>query len=352
MPKAKQENKVQTMIVVLLGIVGLLILLIFLVIRSQADDATSEVGVDNIAPTITSFQLGYAPTTNDIFVPISGTSSLNLIEGTTTTIYANGSFQDLNGCQDVTQAIYQAEVIPPFPLGSQRISVTMGTDLKLNLYLYELGPTSTYHATEWAGDNNGRGSCVFSGCDNSADIDADFVCTFDIQFFADNTTADTPKGTGDAAYWIAKLKIRDDQLSLVQQQETFEVNLLTAVDIGDAINYGAVSIGERSATQTLVITNTGNDNTTDIDMIGLDMGCTEGTIPVTQQRYATSSAYTGTQLALTSSTVFDFDLAKQVALWATSTDDTFWTLDVPTPGGGGALAGTCTGTNTIYATAF
>ena len=331
----KADNKTQTLIAILLGVAGLLILLIFLIIRSQADDTTPTASIDDVQPTIETIRLGTTVGGNEVLTA-SPTSSLNLTENTTTTLSLNGTVQDFNGCEDITAA--------EDPL----IAVIATNDTVHTVAVAD--PTSSYGLLE------STGGCSLTGCTGASDLDVDYECTFGIEHFAANTTTDTPKGTGEALYWVAKVIVQDVDgngtgNAAPSSTASFEMNLLTAIDVGSSINYGSVSFDTTSTEVALTVTNTGNDNTTDFDIIGTAMTCTTGTIAVGQQRYDTSAATYGTALTAASTTPLDANLAKQTATTTQSTSSIYWDLFVPTPTST-SVAGTCTGTTTLYGTAY
>ncbi|MFH1286138.1 MAG: hypothetical protein ABII02_00035 [Candidatus Magasanikbacteria bacterium] len=299
-------------------------------------NVSTTVQLENSAPDLRDLELGYTSTTSDI-TNAATTSSVDLIEGTTTTIYAHGWYADYNGCDDLTGSF--TPLVGFIARDDQIAGLSEGSTTY---------PTSSYGASTVA-----SGDCEFASCDpSSGDLNGTFSCSFDMYYFADNTTTESPKGVGESHYWVAKVTGEDNALLTDTVYATFEVNLLTAVDIGTTINYGAVDIAATSTEKTLEITNTGNDNTTDLDMRGTDMTCTTGTIDVSEQRYSATPGAYGASLTSGSSSTVDFNLAKQTTIATLSTSSLYWTLHIPTPTGGDALAGTCTGTTTIYGTAY
>ena len=330
---AKADNKTQTLIAILLGVAGLLILLIFFIIRSQADDTTPSASIDDVQPTVETIRLGTTVGGNQVLTA-GPTSSLDLTENTTTTLSLNGTVQDLNGCEDITND--DDDPLIGIIATNDTVNTTQIVD-----------PTSTYALRASLGE------CSFSGCTGASDLDVDYECTFGIEHFAANTTTDTPKGTGEALYWVAKVIVQDVDggFPVSSSTATFEMNLLTAIDVGSSINYGSISFDTTSTEVALTITNTGNDNTTDIDLVGTAMTCTTGSIAVGQQRYDTSAGTYGTALTAASTTPLNADLAKQTSTSTQSTSSIYWDLFVPTPTST-SVAGTCTGTTTLYGTAY
>ena len=85
-----------------LGVVGLLIILIFVSIRSQADTTTSSVVVSNTTPTIDAIiGVGSVSTTvASTFTPIAETNVTS--NSMSTTFYAKFDYTDANGCTQVS----------------------------------------------------------------------------------------------------------------------------------------------------------------------------------------------------------------------------------------------------------
>ena len=331
------DNKTQLIIAVLLGVAGLLILLIFLVIRSQADDTQPTVTLENIRPSIISINIGTTDGGNEVMTA-TPTSSVDLTEGTTRRIYYTGTLEDLNGCKEIESGTNN-----PITVTSHRISVAdPGGDS--NSY----NQTSTYFA-----DMPNFNQCTLTNCAGGSDTQLEYSCYHDFQYYADITTTNTPKGTGESEYWEVEITIRD-QDNLFSSSSTmprlFEIYPLTAVDVSSSINYGSLSLGATSTEQSLSIVNTGNDNTTDLDMAGTDMTCTTGTIASENQFYTlTSESYGSAPTLSNSSSTIDFNLAKRTStLGGQSASIVYWKLNIPTDEG--SLAGSCIGTTTIYAT--
>ncbi|MFH1286246.1 MAG: hypothetical protein ABII02_00655 [Candidatus Magasanikbacteria bacterium] len=331
-----KESTMQLTIAILLGIIGLIILLVFFVIRSQADDATTSGQIENSLPTVELIQLGDSATTNEILLD----GFLDLYEDTTRTVYLNGVYQDLNGCEDVDN------VTPP---ANSLIGLVTREDIAWT-GLYATNGTSTYLGFEE------YGGCTIN-C-TPGNVTSSFYCPIDIYHFADATDV----GEHELDVWAVNVIVQD----LTQAQgggqwtlgttSTFEMNTLAAVDVDTSINYGSVTISATSTEAGLEIKNTGNDNTTDITMKGTDMGCSVGTIDVGDQWFGLISGTHENQLSDVSSSTVNLNLAKQQydndanSSYTTeeSTTTIYWALNITEPTGGDAVAGTCTGTTTLY----
>ncbi|MEK7462460.1 MAG: DUF2341 domain-containing protein [Patescibacteria group bacterium] len=227
---------------------------------------------------------------------------INLLPGTTTTVYATGTVTDLNGAADIaygTSTIY-------------RIGATGGASCTPN-------------------DNDCYVSqCIFTNCaGNSCDIE----CQADIYFHADPTD--------DGAYmgeeWLAFIEVEDSNGGYAFDDSIgVALNSLRAIDVESAITYGAVEAtydtGATNASTT--IENLGNTEI-NIEVEGSDMtDGTGSTIPAAEQKFATStftySACTSCY-ALSSTTPYELDveLVKPTSYSPILTDDVYWGVEVP-----------------------
>ena len=247
----------------------------------------------------------------------------------------------------------------------------------------EAGTTKAVSLTATVTDNNGfddiasvlgyayRSGVGFANCDSSGDADAnncypevscsvdgtpsstsaDYICTVNLQYFADATVANTQFPDQN---WLSTIRAVDDgSLSgSLEVPSGVNVNSLLAFDITESINYGGRSVGFVTDLLDVVVTTTAIGNT------GVDQehsgspnmcvnfpACTGGTpIGVAFQRYAlsVSTAYSsGTALSTTPADVF-INVPKPTSTTA-STRNTWWGIEIPA----GTEAGSYTGENTI-----
>ena len=308
------------LIAILLGVAGLFIILIFVSLRSQADTSSSSATVSNQAPTIDTVTVNSASSG-------TGLSTLTLTENTTTTLYVYGTFTDNNGCSEVSGS-GTAVITPTITvLGT---TCTASTDNNEN-YCYLMGGSPT---SRWYTNN-----CTISNCDGGTDVAGSFLCSYGIWHFASST--DSYSGS-----WGAGVAANDGTVtSAVNSNTTFEVGSLTSINVTSSIDYGALALGAQSTTGTIRITNTGNNNRTDIIVYGTAMTCTVGTISVGQQVYTSSSLITPTQTLSTVSTSIGLSVRKQIVSTTEQASSTYWKLTLPSSG----ISGTCTGTLTFLA---
>jgi hypothetical protein len=191
-------------------------------------------------------------------------------------------------------------------------------------------------------------NCPFQNCSgNTCDIE----CTANIQFFAEPTDVGSSYPGED---WRAEVFVTDlTGNSATTTSSGVELYTLWGLTLTTgSINYGSIelgaSTGATNATSTLQ--NTGND-AIDIQLVGTDMTNGPSTIPVANQKYATSTfVYSSCTIcsALASTTnTYELDLAKPTATTTPVTDDIYWGIYVPV----GVEGTTHYGQNTFYATA-
>jgi len=307
------ESRQHYLFAVLLFIAGLLIILIFLTVRSQADDTTSSAAVSNATPTIDSVTIATASEGADV-------DALTLTAGSTKTVYVHGAFHDDNGCAEVTAAAQGVKSILYSPLTNQACN-TDGADC------YQ---------------NSGGVTCTYGGCTGGTDTDGTFECSYALQYYSD---------PGD---WTAYVTASDGTAtSSAHSTNTSTIADLAGVNLTGTVNYGAIALGAAStidANETVAMANQGNV-TSDFRFSGTAMTCQVGTISVGQQHYATgisgitsSTAFADLYPLTGSASTVTHDLVKSTDGGASATSS-YWQVTLPSNG----IAGTCSGTLTIAA---
>lgn len=339
---------VHYLIALLFAIAGLLVILIFVSLRTQADDATTQAEIDNQGPTV-----------NNVTISTSSqgaaAASINLTELATTSVFVYGDFSDSNGCVDVTDNGGVSMQFFRSGVSGSLQHANMGVYPDLH---EEYDPLSVYVASsvnsQLAG--NATSTCSISDCSGGADTDADFECEVHVEFFADATDAGSaPDYTAED--WIAEVAVADDfngtAANAGNASSTAEVNTLLALDLssGSTIDYGSLSLGATSSPVTLEIRNSGNDNALDLQVYGTAMICNIGSIPTSSQRFSgtTSEDFADLDFALSGSSTDPNSLStnytKQQDHATPATDDMYWAVQIPATD----VGGTCTGTNTLQA---
>lgn len=333
----QSNNTMHYVVALLLGVVGLLIILIFVSIRSQADDTSTTATISNDPPSVTSLTIS----TSSLGPALDG-SIFTPAENATRTLYAYGSYTDNNGCDEVSDPGANAG----FSLNIRRNGMTTTTCQDPS----STDPLNCYVAAETVSSTAaGTGlNCVISNCSGGTDVSADFECTFPIHHFVDATDE---ASAYNAQKWRISYFIEDSNGGTADDLDSeFEIATLNAIDSGASVAYGALPLGGTSASdETLVITNTGNKDGQDINLSGNDMGCSDGQISVGQQKYATNTSVAyGSKVALTSSGVpAVMNVKKNVVSSTAATSNTYWMISIPSSG----LSGSCSGTITVTAVA-
>ena len=252
---------------------------------------------------------------------LNNDSDIALTEGATTTIYASSTVSDENGYQDIVNATS-------------------------TIFRSGVGALCS------ANDNNcyqiASSSCVYSNCSGNS---CTLQCRADIQYFADPTDSGS---TYASQSWYARLFLRDST-GLTALATSSPVELLTLYGLSistPSIDFGSLTAGSDTGSvnvQTSMI-NTGN-TPIGIQVSGTDLTGASSTIPVGQQKYATSTFAYGScsicQFLTGSATNVNVSLAKPTSTSTPVTTDIYWGIAIPN----GTDASTHTGTNTFMATA-
>ena len=330
-----QTSKNHYAIAALLGVVGILVLIIFIGLRSQADDSTTSATVSNATPTIDTITVSSASAG-------AAVTSLNLEESTSTPLYVYGTFTDNNGCDEVTGA--QSSDVPNFFVWTYRSGVATssctsgGTFLSDDRFCYTTASsTSQYNTGVW------NATCTFSGCTGSTDVDGSYECRIPFNYFADPTDS----GAYSAQTWNVVVSAADyGNTPATLAYSTVEINAGAALSVTAAVNYGSLAFSAASAVQTATTTNTGNKMTLDSYVSGSVLTCTDGTISIGQQKYTTSTSATPNVALTGSNAPLRLSMNKRVSTsTAPAVSTTRWQLTMPSSG----LSGTCSGTITFTA---
>lgn len=321
-PSTAGGSKAHYVVGLLLFITGLLVILIGISLRSQADNSSSSASVNNIAPTVDTITISESTQGNSA-------SSINVNENSDKTVYVHGQYTDNNGCSEVSSQGNYSLVL-------YRSGVTNGASCTADNASCLNSATTNY-------------GCNFSmtsnPCSGGTDTTADYQCSVPLKFFADPTDA----GSYSAQNWIAKIVVTDNSSATDNKTATMETNTLTALDVTSAINFGALALNASttltSAAGALTVTNTGNNNALNIGLSGTDMACSVGSIPVAKLAYTTGTwngFYGNYSKYLSGSNV---SAGMAIAKGAASTATTYWGLHLPSSG----LSGSCAGAITFNA---
>lgn len=325
MKTAPQSNILPFLTAILFGVAALLVIFIFVSLNSQGDTTTPTVDIENATPTVANVQISTSSYGNQ-------ESSLNLTEATTTEFYVHGMITDNNGCVDVATS------------GSAKIYFY---DTQYTFCLSDFADDARCYIGDMNDANCSFGSATGTyenPCNGGTDTNVSFQCQFDVHHFADATGAG---GTFEAFDWEGRLVATDGAAFTSSSSATSTIEVLTAIDVGSTINYGALNLSATSSDIGLVVRNTGNEQI-DVNISGTSMPCSEiGTINVAQQKYSlTSSIAYSSKTALSGTpTLVEFNLNRQTTAATLSTTTLYNQIQLPSEG----VAGTCTGTTTLTA---
>lgn len=279
---------------------------------STSYESNAQYTVNNVSPTVTNVRL-------------NNENNINLTDSASFSVDIAGLLADNNTCDDISSAT----------------SSTYTTDVGYS------GCTSQ-------NDNNCyyNISCgTLESCGGASDTDRYATCTVSLWYHANPTIADTP---WDSYHWEAYIQPQDDNGAFGQatSSATVEVNDLLGINVtttGSNLAFGTISPG--SDTGTLYVTSTviatGNI-ALDTDLSGEGLEKAGGQmIDIQNQEYSTSTyASYGAGADLTTSTAeFELELAKTTDHAATSVDNIYWGLAIPS----GTPTGTYQGTTTVAA---
>jgi hypothetical protein len=225
----------------------------------------------------------------------------------------------------------------------------------LNGYTDIVAASSTYYRSSVSGsgnctaDNNNcyqiaTTSCSLSNCSgNSCTIS----CSAPMYYFADPTDVGS---TFASDVWNAILDIWDTASAHTQSTANEELLTLKALTSSSTISYGSISVGADtgSSDATTTVNNTGN-TILNLLVSGSNMTAGSSTIPVGNQKYATSTfTYSACSLCnalATTSNPFNIGVAKPTSTTSPFSGNLYWGLSVPL----GTAATTHSGVNSFLA---
>lgn len=306
-----QEGRQHYLFAVLLFIAGLLIILIFLTVRSQADDTESSATISNATPTVSAVTVATASAGSAVATIDS------ITEGSTDTVYIHGTITDQNGCEDIT-----------------------GANQGVKMVFYGPGTNAACDqdtADCFIADDGGvyTNSCSTAGCSaGTGDTDLTFECQITAQFYS------------DPGEWTVSVTANDGTVSSsANTATTSTVAELVGLNLGSGIDYGTLAVGATSASDvSLSVENYGNVEL-DVNYQGTQMTCDTLYIATGSQKYhLTADTAYGSMVTLTEDDVIaQHDLAKRTQ-GSASSENSYWKLNVDA-----GVEGTCTGTVTATA---
>lgn len=246
-------------------------------------------------------------------ITVNGNQNISLMMATTTLVQTTGTVSDLDGYTNI-------------------VSVS-GT-----LYLSSSTPTCVQN------DNSCyvQTSCPLSGCSGNA---CTATCSYNVQYFADPTDSGSPWA---GLSWLGAMTATDVNGVTTTATSSSGATLLSllALSVTPSISYGNLNPGSTTPTlnQPVVVTSTGNISL-NVTLYGTNMTSGANTIPVGDQKYATSSVLyaSGSPLLVSTGTLFHLNEKKTTASSTPTTSTIYWGLSIPVP----QPTGNYTGANTF-----
>lgn len=383
-------------VTLLLALIGVLIIMIFVSLRSQSASVSTELTITNSAPTIDSLTVaaktagggGYSTISEGANLSISANGN-NQLPGTTT-LRLHGDYTDNNGCGEISNEHGSSQ--GHFLAIAVATSRTSTAECRLprdnkegECYVVSSSTTlSQYHGS--SGGHPVGAKCVVDdvasgsadACSDNADVTASYECFIDIHDFAQDTNTNTSIG------WTTWVVAFDGTASSSSSSRGFNIANTPGLDATSTLSFGSVALGGDSVTTTnstgwannadantnasgeatgrVGISNIGNDGRTQVDAVlssaGGELSCTSGVIEAEQIRFASSSAGNASWFDMTATVATSGDndpvayffrsgFGVNVATASTtqSIEDTYWSVRVPSTG----VAGSCSGTITLTA---
>ena len=246
----------------------------------------------------------FEPTVSNVV--LNGGSDISLLPGTTTRVYATTTATDLNGSNDLAYA------------------------------------TTTFYRSGAAGgalctpNNNdcyiaSGAQCAYTDCSGNT---CELSCYADIFFHADPTDSGS---TYDGQEWFAFTEVEDFDNGYDFETSIGQLmNTLRAIDVNNAINYGALAVSSNTGAYnaSTTVENQGNVEI-NLEVEGTDMADGVGAeIPADRQKFATStfsygSCTTCLQLSSTTPVALDVELSKPITNSPAVEDAIYWGIEVP-----------------------
>ncbi|MFH1947303.1 MAG: hypothetical protein ABIJ23_04065 [Candidatus Magasanikbacteria bacterium] len=313
-----QENKYHYLVALLMGVVGLLIILIFVSLRTGAENegGTASTTIINTAPTVDSIVVTGAQTLNQAAYGSDGLATVTVAV----------QYTDSNSCYDVKT-------------GSGTFLVGIYNDLNAGTTCDaagELDYHDCYEENSYAGTFTCANDCVGLG-----DTVGTITCEFPFKHFAEPGT------------WEVYTSLYDGTAETVSTTASniHTINTLGAIALNSTlVDFGSLSLGGVStldAADTITgVRNSGNQDVALKALTATGMSCSSyGIIPIVNLKIATSTsvAYVNKTVLSDSAVELGYTLSQQTVNGSASTGSLYWGLQIPSTG----VAGTCTSSITV-----
>lgn len=319
---------------------------------STLQGSNSSYTVNNIAPSVSAATISVGSTTGNIVLTVpQATSGPFTVKFTVT---------DNNSCLNASSGneIALIATTSVYRSGVTQASCTVAGDYNSNSCYLSASTQSVFTCTQDA-----------ATCTGATDATADWTCSYSMWYNADPTDTDS---FYEAENWLASVQAKDDNglvSAFTESSSGNELDSFLAFNVSQtSIAYGGLQPGQQidplsiaTTTDLLAIGNVGLDenlygDTMCTNWSGADTCDTKhpvpsatSTIPVVNQKFATSTVSYAAATSLTSSsspTLFPIHVLKTTATSSPQTKDTLWAINIPIAI---TLAGSYSGQNTIIA---
>jgi len=258
-----------------------------------ADIATIHFNIGNATPDISSLSL-------------NGGRSIVLTEGTTTEIIVSGAVSDNNSCQDLVSV-----KIAMYKQGVSCVSTEDAENSDVCYFYEDVNPAND------------------SSCRSSSDLSYTLDHNFQVYYYADN------------GQWVTTVTARDSSESSSMTSSAVSLNELLSIDVSSSLSFGTLFSGATSSGENIItIMNTGNVKN-DVGLLGGDLTCDSGIVPVGKQEYNLSNFNYGNGVDLTTRSVnLNLDLSVPSHLNIPVTKPIYWQVEIPVDVEGNCNGGT------------
>lgn len=332
------ENKSNSLTWVLGGalvLIGLIVIIMLVNVRSQADSSTTSLSVTNVAPTVDSVLI------DDDGSNVAAGGNVTLNSGATELITITGVVSDANGVGGSTFAagdlasIYAWIWRGPTP-GSGCKSTSGANDDGNNCYTMISDSSNT----------PASGKCVITSQASSTSVN--YECRVEVFYWADATDGNGVAASSDK--WSAFVEVKDDSNSSATDSKDFEIVANASLTYSATIPFGTLALAEKTTASNnvaMTVTQNGNDIAT-TSVSGTAMSCTVGTVPVGNIEWALTdvahSNVASTDLSATPTNTA-INVTYRTDESTANTSSLYWNIEVPATG----VSGSCSGTNTLTA---
>jgi len=322
-------------------LIGIFVVIIFILIRSQGAAPGTSLSVATAAPSVDTIKLcADSSSSPTACTHITTAVGVTLTSGSTGDFQIAGTLSDINGFADIINfegALFNS---------SEAVNCTNVAD----------GDTAAEQATCYFEDVTTTAGCTITGTSATAGY---FDCNLALRYFATPTDDSSLAGEGGdpADNWSVRGVAYDNGGLTGQGTAVTEINSLRAIGTTTGNNcttiaFGSLTNGEATVDSSAsgtdcVLTNDGNVDT-DVSVSGIDMGCTFGSVPIANQRVnVTSGSYSDMSAGGTDLTgdAQNINVALDHSTGTTVTESIYFAVSVPATG----ASGSCTGTNTVLA---